>query len=422
MGVTGFPEVKVWVSREEDWGKVVPVKLQEQARQHIDRLTEVGKDQVIQKKRWVSAFNRFAKKHKLKQIIKTVSDLRKTLDWGGTNARNVYYKVARSVDGPHVGRKAFERDLTQIWNELKSLRDELESNLQRRTDIVYQVNGIPPTELLLVNLSGVVPTHELLQPTARNKLKKVKARGFARNALTQQMFVGDFVNENSADTTPYSKDHFKVVLRIVGVLLRDFGNSKLLGPDRTNDPTTSDVWPVILKTEKEKPQEFHRDYTRDELFGISGKRERCVKGERSIENERDELRNWDQKSDPFPWSADIPLAETGMRLNIWHGFQTNAERGKNGLPSENYNVTIEVPLGWMLLWRGDIIHGGGLENRAKNGAMRVHWYIPMKNVDKATIENKYTDKGQLSADVDRGYGSRSRMSKFLYLYNPKEWS
>lgn len=38
-----------------------------------------------------------------------------------------------------------------------------------------------------------------------------------------------------------------------------------------------------------------------------------------------------------------------------------------------------------MLWRGDLIHGGGFDNELKNGAMRLHLYIPMKQSDVGSL-------------------------------------
>ena len=80
-----------------------------------------------------------------------------------------------------------------------------------------------------------------------------------------------------------------------------------------------------------------------------------------------------------------------------------------------------MPLGWILLWRGDIVHGGGLQNEAQNGALRVHWYIPMKEEDKLTIQSNYFDNGDISGKVDRNYGE-GKMSAFLAFYEPSHYN
>jgi hypothetical protein len=38
-----------------------------------------------------------------------------------------------------------------------------------------------------------------------------------------------------------------------------------------------------------------------------------------------------------------------------------------------------------LLWRGDLIHGGGFDNALTNGAMRLHLKIPMKESDVSSL-------------------------------------
>jgi hypothetical protein len=114
------------------------------------------------------------------------------------------------------------------------------------------------------------------------------------------------------------------------------------------------------------------------------------------------ISEWDQSKAPFPWSADIPLAESGLCLNIWGGLDpTFKKTGGNNIddcdreppiPPENFNTVLEVPPGWVLLWRGDLVHGGALQNPKKNGALRCHWYIPMKPADIGTIHGLVTGR------------------------------
>jgi hypothetical protein len=137
---------------------------------------------------------------------------------------------------------------------------------------------------------------------------------------------------------------------------------------------------------------------------------------------------WNQKNAPFPWSADIPLAETGLRLNIWGNIDATykKEAGSNNIddwnreppiPPQNYNFILDVPKGWMLLWRGDLIHGGALQNEAKNGALRCHWYIPMKQDDIGVIRALVTEN---TAQVSRSQreGGRGIADAVLGLEMP----
>jgi len=80
----------------------------------------------------------------------------------------------------------------------------------------------------------------------------------------------------------------------------------------------------------------------------------------------------------------------------------------------------------VMLWRGDLVHAGGLENKAGNtrenkagnNALRVHWHIPMKKDDIAVIYNNYLDDGNTSASIDSNYGGR-RLSDFLYFWDER---
>lgn len=42
-----------------------------------------------------------------------------------------------------------------------------------------------------------------------------------------------------------------------------------------------------------------------------------------------------------------------------------------------------------MLWRGNLIHGGGFDNKEKNGAMRLHLYIPMVEYSVGTLHGSY---------------------------------
>jgi hypothetical protein len=70
-----------------------------------------------------------------------------------------------------------------------------------------------------------------------------------------------------------------------------------------------------------------------------------------------------------------------MFLAIWHGFKTFLVRGEC-FPVANWSMKLHIPFGWILLWRGDLVLAGGFQNDLENGALRVHWYIYMKDADR----------------------------------------
>ena len=53
------------------------------------------------------------------------------------------------------------------------------------------------------------------------------------------------------------------------------------------------------------------------------------------------------------WSADIPLTADGLALNLW-----GAPCCKTGVP-----VAVMLKRNQVLLWRGDVIHGGGFSGK-----------------------------------------------------------
>ena len=100
------------------------------------------------------------------------------------------------------------------------------------------------------------------------------------------------------------------------------------------------------------------------------------------------------------------MAETGMKLNLWHGFDPEKRNETKGnLLPKNCNVTVEVPKGWTMLWRGDVVHGGALANRGDNKGLRAHWHIPMKEDDRKTTGNWFLDKNTLARVDPRVGGS-----------------
>jgi hypothetical protein len=119
----------------------------------------------------------------------------------------------------------------------------------------------------------------------------------------------------------------------------------------------------MLYTVTESAQEPHQDYCPREL-DVRAARESCV-----------------------PWGMDYPLGEGGLQLNIWHGYDVDDavlddDRKKprlENLPEGNYAVRLNIPYKYVFLMRGDTVHGGALQNRTRNGAIRVHCYLSPGN-------------------------------------------
>jgi hypothetical protein len=45
-----------------------------------------------------------------------------------------------------------------------------------------------------------------------------------------------------------------------------------------------------------------------------------------------------------------------------------------------------------LLWRGDLVHAGGFDNKLGNAALRLHLYIPMKPSDIDSMRGSSSQK------------------------------
>ena len=189
---------------------------------------------------------------------------------------------------------------------------------------------------------------------------------------------------------------------------------------------------VFLETLEEVPQTHHRDCSFSSLLGRRGKRNSGKREDRTVLEEHEALKRWNQMVQPFPWSVDTPLADTGMRINVWHGFDPEARKAPKqrrlsdkitSLPIQNYNATIHIPKGWVMLWRGDVVHAGGLQNKGQNTALRVHWYVPMKLDDTPTIEANYLDKGDANpmASVDRSCRKERCLSNFLGFWEEEKY-
>jgi hypothetical protein len=52
------------------------------------------------------------------------------------------------------------------------------------------------------------------------------------------------------------------------------------------------------------------------------------------------------------------------------------------------------------MWRGDLIHAGGFDNRFKNGAMRLHLYVPTTESGVKSLRGR-----QSRQEVDRSFSA-----------------
>ena len=360
-------------------------------------------------------------------MVGRVSELRHLMEWG-KSARNVARAMA--VNKPWSVVTKCEKTLSPMWKELKRALKRVNNREERMRDTVHKVKGIPAEELLLLDMSMVVPPDELMD--AEKQKEKVpdgvEPRPFPGRGMVQTFVKRSWTEPDDPDPVPHTRAQFDKVQRVIGVLLEEFGHCQLLR-DEQNRPIMPKVHPVFLETWMENRQIYHRDCSFNSLLGIHGRRESKVKEPEDVKTERDVLKDWDQTKWPFPWSADTPLDRTGMRLNVWHGFDPEIGKGsgkRKAMRAENCNATMHVPKGWVMLWRGDLVHAGGLENKAGNtlenkagnNALRVHWYIPMKKDDIAVICNNCLDDGNTSASIDSKCGGR-RLSDFLDFWDER---
>jgi hypothetical protein len=202
------------------------------------------------------------------------------------------------------------------------------------------------------------------------KIRAVRKEGF--NGLLTFKYFDLSNHRNDADLSSLSRrlfDDIEQIEELLARILRCFGDYQFL------NETSASPFPLPLRhyvvtallTKESRAQNAHLDYSTGALLGRRNKDRRIADGPK--------------KGEPFPWSADIPLSEGGMFLAIWHGFKTSLPTG-GCFPVENWSMRLHIPFGWILLWRGDLVHAGGFQNDAKNGALRVHWYIYMKEADR----------------------------------------
>ena len=224
------------------------------------------------------------------------------------------------------------------------------------------------------------------QAMARRKEFEKKQRGIKpysyRGLLVFNYFDGDNPKKDAmlGSRARSLFDDIGKLERLLGVILRCFGDCQLL------DESTLALKHYIMTalfTKVDHRQPAHLDYAIKTLGGGRNARRRRADG---------------AYEGPFPWAADIPLSEGGMYLSLWHGYKASL-RGEGGVPVENWSMRLHVPFGWILLWRGDLVHAGGFQNDLGNGALRVHRYIYMKQGD---IDLDYGRERKTSTDLDDG--------------------
>lgn len=118
-----------------------------------------------------------------------------------------------------------------------------------------------------------------------------------------------------------------------------------------------DIQLGYLLTVKENQQSPHTDYEHGSIRTML----------RKLENKRVEHKT-------FPWSFDMPQNPNGLRLAVY-GTE---------YPQSSDEVLYETPVDVnvygkeLLLWRGDLVHGGCLKDpKGDLGALRQHGFVPL---------------------------------------------
>jgi hypothetical protein len=200
------------------------------------------------------------------------------------------------------------------------------------------------------------------------KIRAIKKEGF--NGLLTFKYFDLSNHKRDAELTSLSRrlfDDIEQIEELLALILRCFGDYQFVDETSASPLPLRHYVVTALLTKETRAQNAHLDYSIGALLGRRNKDRRISDGPK--------------KGEPFPWSADIPLSEGGMFLAIWHGFKESFAQGV-GIPVENWSMKLHIPFGWILLWRGDLVHAGGFQNGPKNGALRVHWYIYMKQADR----------------------------------------
>ena len=151
------------------------------------------------------------------------------------------------------------------------------------------------------------------------------------------------------------------IQRVVGTIMKQYGGSQIIGEDGTTPYRCT-----IMHTLQEFFQSPHVDYSSSDIIT----RKRRALGSNRNDDGQDEV--------PMPWSADFPIKEGGLRLNFWHDYDPNFYGHAEGMqvPANNRAITLSVPLKYLVMWRADIVHSGGLDNDQRTGATRIHMYLP----------------------------------------------
>lgn len=285
------------------------------------------------------------------------------------NASNVYNSTDAAESGEH---KLIKNCSKQIFKQCQEIYQKcwLEPYL-------LQVGVIPQNSILLVDFSSILDESDLCDIDTSEGIDAwdLTGKAFDKAKIGSKKFVkmnkGKFMysdlgcgygagDRQAVEATKHDNLHkvcpaIDTIQRALGMILKHYGGSEVV----SNDGTTP-YRCTLMHTLQEYFQSPHVDYSEDDIATRSRKRD----------DEKHEI--------PKPWSADFPIKAGGLKLNFWYGYDENFYGHQEGMeiPVNNRAITISVPLQYLIIWRADVVHSGGLDDDFCSGATRIHVYLP----------------------------------------------
>ena len=112
----------------------------------------------------------------------------------------------------------------------------------------------------------------------------------------------------------------------------------------------------------------------------------------------------------MPWGMIISLSLGGNCLNAWD------------CADEKHAIHLSIPFKFIFLMRGDIIHGGALEN-SKKGVLLIHFYLlpAIKQRNGHTVTKLKWQDNNIHTDGSI-CGSNQNLLSFLLQLDGRGWS
>ncbi len=190
--------------------------------------------------------------------------------------------------------------------------------------------------------------------------------------------------------------------RIPGGMDFDLGN---------NRPMYSTASMLYMTTHEERPQQPHWDYTFLDLLQRTGRARELSK----------------------PWGMDFAIGHGGFSLKVWDNFKVDKEfylppidrrpgnqtRSVPIVPDKNHTIRLQIPSKMLFLMRGDTVHGGALQNKCRNGALHLHWYLSPGATNDQNIAYAKRDWNEIITDATPG--DRTRLASYLVMEDGKQF-